>query len=248
MSPSRRPRSPVTPPYAKRSSTRRPRRPSARSRTAERLLPMQGHRRQAQHARRPRAGVADLVQHRARPVARDRVVRVVQPLRGRAAAEAETQVAAAPRQVQGELRSVARVDAEGAVAAVQRTVEELGPVVDDEVLSVRTVAERTLDVRGQVRDDPARGGERLLARHGRTCERGRAGEDHARGQSSGRAPQPSRSNVRTRRCVAPIGIVSERAASAVCTPAARAASSSAITSDTKRISSGGRSRRAAIRR
>jgi len=71
---------------------------------------------------------------------------------------AEAQVAAAAGEVEDELGLVAAVDAEGGVAAVERAVEELGAVFDDEVRAVGPVAQRTLDVGFEI-------GEQLL-RHG----------------------------------------------------------------------------------
>ena len=113
--------------------------------------------------------VADLVDHRARPVARDDVPGVVEP--GRAARRAHThpEVAAAARQVERELRAVARIDAERRVAAVQRPVEELRAVLDDEVRLVRPVAQRPLDVLVEVRADAraVAGGSGACQRHAR---------------------------------------------------------------------------------
>jgi hypothetical protein len=98
-------------------------------------------------------GVADLVQHRARAVARLNRRRVVQPF----ISDAQPQVPAAAGQVQRHLRPVAGVGAERGVRPVQGAVEELAAVLDDEVVTVRAVAQRAVDVLPQQRRRGRRG-------------------------------------------------------------------------------------------
>ena len=116
----------------------------------------------AKHRTGAEQRVADFVKHRAGAITCRDAGGLVQPLSAARGLYAKAEVAAAPGQVEGELGLVAGIDAEGGVAAVERTVEELAAVLDDEVLAVRGVPEGTIDVAGEVGLRLGNGGQRIL--------------------------------------------------------------------------------------
>jgi hypothetical protein len=131
MSPSREPRMPFAPPKAQINST------------AEFCAVQFGAHdkafggRERQHRQIQFAvaeqRVADGVKQRAGAIARDNLLRVIQPFHAGGSFDAEAQVAAATGQVERELRLVAAVNAEGGVQAIERAVEKFRAVGDDKI-------------------------------------------------------------------------------------------------------------------
>ena len=77
-----------------------------------------------------------------------------------------------PGQVEGKLGLVARIGAEGGVAAVERTVEKLAAVFDHKVPMVGGVAEGAGDVVHQIGLRFGDGGQRILPKRTANEERG----------------------------------------------------------------------------
>jgi len=94
----------------------------------------------AQHRTRAEQRIADFVEHGAGAVARGDAGGLVQPLRAEGGLDAEAEIATVTGQVEGKLGLVARIGAEGGVAAVERTVEKLAAVFDDKVPMVGGIA------------------------------------------------------------------------------------------------------------
>ena len=90
--------------------------------------------------------IADEIAHHARLVAGSDLFRFVEPEDTVETVNAKTQVATTPGQVERELRAVTGVHAERGVVDVERTIEELGAVGDDERHAVRMVAQGSLDL------------------------------------------------------------------------------------------------------
>ena len=108
--------------------------------------------------------IPDFIKQRAGTVARDDLLRVVQPFHAGGGFDSKTQIAAAPRQVERELRPVATVNAEAGVQAIKRTVEKFRAVRDDEIRPDRPITQRP---RGLVRKIAPRMIEQLRSKGGR---------------------------------------------------------------------------------
>ena len=65
--------------------------------------------------------------------------------------DAEPQIASAPRQVHHELRLVAAIHAKGRIAAIQRPVEKLRSVFDDQIAVLRVVTQWPANLPNQIR-------------------------------------------------------------------------------------------------
>ena len=117
--------------------------------------------------------IADLVAHRAGAISRDDVVGFPEPFRGVAGDDAQPQRAALARQRKHDLRHVARVDEKPRGAAVERTVEMVLPVDDDDIVALGVITQGP-DARALR--------ERSLGDHGRS-EQASKDDDVSRGSN-----------------------------------------------------------------
>jgi len=111
----------------------------------------------------------------------------VQPRGARRGLDAQAQIPAAAGQVERELRPVAGIDAKARVAAVERAVEELGPVLDHERSVLRPVAQWAIKLAHEVRRHLGRG-RRDLSRHRRDPDQ--SGRQQNRARSSDHRVRP----------------------------------------------------------
>ena len=142
---------------------------------------VQRQHREMHHAATAEQRIADFIKHLSGPVTRNHAGRLVKPLRAGGGAQPQAQVAAATRQVERELGPVTGIDTEGRVPAVERAVEKLRAVFDDEIGAVRPVAQRARDPIHQVRRDHRRAERLRLEQSGGTGGHGCKQNQDARG-------------------------------------------------------------------
>jgi len=87
-------------------------------------------------------GVLDFIYHRARPIAADKPLCLIQPANGFTLSNPHPDVSPMAGQVQGNLRFITGIGSEGCVAPVKRTIEIFRSIFNHKIPAVGPITER----------------------------------------------------------------------------------------------------------